>query len=215
MILTLAASPIWSLIRRVGAFAFIPIGIIDNSLIPTFGGMDAVLVVMAASNREYWWYYALAALIGAIIGAYVTYRISAKGGKEMLEKKLGEKTAKKAYGVFDRWGFWSIFLAAIAPPPFPAAPVLATAGAMQYSRRNFLIAVSGGRAIRYGISAWVASRYGRHVFSFFSRYYKPALWTLVAMGVLGGVAFIFWFKKYRRAHPKESERKQTAERNVA
>ncbi len=201
----LMESPTWALIHRFGAFAFILIGIVDNSLIPTFGSMDVFILAMAGSKPEYWWYYALMAVIGATIGAYITYRISAKGGKEMLEKKLGDKTSKKAYEAFERYGFWSIFFAVIAPPPFPAAPVLATAGAMQYSRRNFLAAAVVGRAIRFGLLAWFASSYGRQIFGFFGKYYKPAFWTLLVLGVVGGIAALIWFKHYRRRHPKEKE----------
>jgi membrane protein YqaA with SNARE-associated domain len=197
-------SAFWSLIRRFGAFAFIPIGILDNSLIPTFGSMDVFLIVLAAANHELWWYYALMASVGALIGAYITYRISGKGGKETLEKKFGKKNSEKAYRAFDRWGFWGIFLAVLAPPPFPAAPVLATAGAMQYSRNKFLLAAAGGRLLRFTIVAWVASRYGRHIFTFFSKYYKPAFWTLLVLGVVGGVAAVIWYKRFRRRNPVDA-----------
>jgi membrane protein YqaA with SNARE-associated domain len=200
MAVLIIKSAVWGLVRRFGAFAFIPIGIIDNSLIPTFGSMDVFLVVLAASNHELWWYYALMATLGAVIGAYITYRISAKGGKEMLEKKLRKKNSEKAYRVFDRWGFWAIFFAVLAPPPFPASPVLATAGAMQYSRKKFLLAAGWGRAVRYTITAWLASRYGRHIFTFFSKYYKPAFWTLLVLGIAGGIAALVWYMRSRRKH---------------
>lgn len=209
-------SPVsWELVYRFGAIAFLAIGIIDNSLLPTFGSLDALLLVMAGSRPHWWWYYAGMATIGAIIGAYITYRISAKGGKEMLEKKLGEKNSQKAYRAFERFGFWSIFLAVVAPPPFPSSPVLATAGAMQYSRRNFLIAAAGGRALRYGLLAWFSSSYGRQIFAFFGEYYRPAFWTLLALAILGGVAALIWFKRYRRKRREKPQDQPVAEKNVA
>jgi membrane protein YqaA with SNARE-associated domain len=194
------ASAFWSLIRRFGALAFIPIGILDNSLIPTFGSMDVFLIVLAAANRELWWYYAVMAAAGALVGAYITYRISARGGKEMLEKKIGKKNSERAYHAFDRWGFWGIFFAVLAPPPFPASPVLATAGAMQYPPHKFLLAAAGGRLVRFTIVAWFASHYGRHIFSFFGKYYKPAFWTLLILGIVGGIAAFIWYKRFRRSH---------------
>jgi membrane protein DedA with SNARE-associated domain len=132
----------------------------------------------------------------------------------MLEKKLGEKNSRKAYAAFEKYGFWSIFLAVVAPPPFPAAPVLATAGAMQYSRRNFLLAAAAGRTLRYGLLAWFASSYGRQIFAFFGKYYKPAFWTLLALAIVGGIGALIWFKRYRQNHPKRGEN-AVPEKNAA
>ncbi len=40
-------SKVWHLVRRFGALAFIPLGILDNSVVPLPGSMDAVLIVLA------------------------------------------------------------------------------------------------------------------------------------------------------------------------
>jgi membrane protein YqaA with SNARE-associated domain len=197
-------SAFWSLVRRFGAFAFIPVGLLDNSVIPLPGSMDALLIVLAASHKELWWYYALMATLGSVIGGFVSYHIAAKGGKDTLEKKLGEKRAKKAFSFFERWGFWSIFFGAVAPPPVPIVFFLGTAGALQYPRKWFLVALSLGRLLRFALVGWVASRYGRHIFSFFSKYYRPAFWTLLVLGIAGGIAALVWYKRFRRRNPVDA-----------
>ena len=47
------------------------------------------IILLTARDREKWWYYAIMAVIGAVVGGYVTYRLAKKGGKEGLEKKIG------------------------------------------------------------------------------------------------------------------------------
>ena len=57
-------------------------------------------------------------------------------------------------------------------------------------------ALSVGRGARYLILAYLGAHYGRHIVSFFARYYAPALIILLALSVIG--AGIGWFE-YRRA----------------
>jgi len=194
----LAAISIWPFVHRFGALVFIPLALLDNSVIPTPGSMDALLIVLCAAKRELWWYYALAATLSSLLGAYVSYRIARKGGKEALEKKLG-KRAEKVYEKFERWGFGSLLVGALAPPPVPFGPFVIAAGALQYSRKKFLAAVGLGRAIRYTIVAQITVQFGRHIFRFFSTYYKPALWTLIALAVVGGLVGLFYYLRWKKA----------------
>lgn len=199
---SILASTFWKLAIKLGAYAFIPLGLIDNSVIPLPGSMDALAIVLSAHRRELWWFYAIMATLGSVIGGYVTYHIARKGGKEALQKKLKAKQAKRVHDIFERYGFWSVFVGAIAPPPVPIVPFLATAGAMQYSRHKFVIALSSGRLLRFTVVAWLASRYGRGIFSFLTRYYQPALWTLIALAVVGTIAgIILYFRRRGKKRP--------------
>jgi len=192
---------VWKALHRYGVLVFIGMGLIDNSVLPTPGGMDALVIVLSAHRRESWWYYALAATIGSIVGALLNYSIARKGGKEALDKRLGDKRAKKVNRAFEKWGFWSVFLSSLAPPPVPTAAFIAAAGALQYPQKKFLLALSSGRVLRFSIAAWVASRYGTQIFRFFARYYEPALWTLVSLAVAGGLAaLIYWRRRKREKH---------------
>jgi membrane protein YqaA with SNARE-associated domain len=177
---------------------FIAVGLLDQSLIPIPGSMDALVILFTANRPELWWYYPLWATLGTCLGAYVTYRIAQKGGKEALENKIGKKRAEKAYVVFERWGFWSLFVGAIAPPPVPIVPFLASAGVMQYPKRLFLTAYATGRILRFGLVGWVTSKYGKHIFTFFSRYYRPALYSLIALAIVGGAVGVWYYLRLRR-----------------
>ena len=122
-----------------GVLAFIAVGLLDQSIIPLPGSMDALVIVFTAKRSDWWWYYALWATFGTSIGAFVTYRLAQKEGKEALEKRIGKKRAEKAYRVFDRWGFWSVFIGAIAPPPGTRASARMPRGEHEGCQRSRVI----------------------------------------------------------------------------
>ncbi len=192
-----------NLARRLGLLAFIIVGLADQSVIPIPGSMDALVIFFTAGKPEFWWLYAIYATVGTTIGAYITYRLAQKGGKDALEKKLGKQRAEKAYRFFDKWGFWSVFVGAIAPPPVPIVPFLTAAGVMHYPKRWFLSAYALGRILRFGIVGLITKEYGRNIFGFFSRYYKPAMYTLIVLGVAGGIVGIWFYKRLRRQKKAE------------
>ena len=84
------------------------------------------------------------------------------------------------------------------PPPFPFLPFLLAAGAMQYSRRKFLAALTLGRALRYSIEAYLGFRYGNHILRFFSRYYKPAVAILIGLAVIGTVLSFIQYRRWKK-----------------
>lgn len=197
------SSAFMNLAHRLGVLAFIVVGVLDQSVVPIPGSMDALVILYTASRPAMWWYYAVWGTVGTTIGGYITYRIAQKGGKEALEKKLGKKRADKAHQVFEKMGFWSVFVGAIAPPPVPIVPFLAVAGVMQYPKRYFLSSYALGRILRFGLVGWITSEYGKNIFGFFSRYYKPAMYSLIILGVVGGAAAIWWYLRIRRRKKAE------------
>jgi membrane protein YqaA with SNARE-associated domain len=182
---------------RLGGPGLILIGIADNSVVPLTGSMDVLTIWLAAGHRNIWPYYAVMATIGAVIGGYVTYYLGRKGGKEAIERKLRKDRAQKLFKRFDRWGFRTIVITALLPPPFPLVPVLLAAGGLQYSKKKFLGALSLGRSIRYFLVAGIGSLYARPITAFFNRYYKLAVLILVGFAVVGGVLALLEYFRLR------------------
>jgi membrane protein YqaA with SNARE-associated domain len=183
---------------HLGGPGLILLGLADNSLVPLPGSTDAATVLLAAHHREPWIYYAMMATVGAVFGGYMTYRMARKGGKATLEKKFSPKKAKQVYAIFERWGFASVAIPAILPPPVPIVPMLLAAGAMQYPTRKFLTALTVGRGIRYTILGYLGAHYGRHITRFFDRYYWPVLIALIAFSVLGALYGVFEYKRRQK-----------------
>ena len=172
---------------RLGGPGLILIGIADNSVVPLTGSMDVLTFWLAAGHRNIWPYYAVMATIGAVVGGYITYYLGRKGGKEAIERKLKKERAQKMFKRFDRWGFRTIAITALLPPPFPLVPVLLVAGALQYSKKKFIGALALGRSIRYFLVAGLGSLYARPITAFFNRYYKLAVLILIGFALFGGI----------------------------
>jgi len=179
-------------------------------VIPLPGSMDVLTIWLAAHNRNLWFYYAAMAVVGSLIGGYITYILARKGGKKAFERKLGKRRAEKVYKRFERWGFWAVAVPAILPPPFPIVPFLLAAGAMQYSRKKFIGALAVGRGIRFTIMAGLGAIYGRHITRFFAKYYKPALITLISLAVVAGLFALFHYVRYRQNQNKPEPASEAA-----
>ena len=193
----LLESALWTWIHRLGGPGLILLGIIDNSAIPVPGGMDIFVILLASHRREWWLYYAFMAVVGAVLGGYLTYRLAEKGGEETLEKEIGKPRAQKVYDKFKKRGFGTIAVSAVLPPPFPMLPVLMAAGVLQYPRKKFLAALATGRAARYFALALMGRFYGTAIVTVLNRYYQPLLYALIALAGLAGVAALLYFLVYR------------------
>ena len=98
--------------------------------------------------------------------------------------------------MFERWGFGAIALPALLPPPMPMVPFVIAAGALQYSQRKFLVAMSLGRLVRYCILAYLGAVYGRKIFAVVLAHGEVALY--VTIGVAVAVTAIMLLMRYRR-----------------
>jgi membrane protein YqaA with SNARE-associated domain len=187
-------------IYQLGGLGFIPLGILDNSVIPLPGSMDVLTVFLSTRKEQLWLYYALMATIGSVIGGFLTYRLARKGGKETLARRFPAKTLKKVYKTFERWGLGAIAIPALLPPPVPMVPFVFGAGTMQYPVRKFLFALTLGRIIRYTVLAFLAARYGRQILAFISQHAHPGLFIIIGLiATAAAVLFVIFAGKRQQA----------------
>ena len=189
----------WNWIRSLGLPGLILYGIFDNTpfISAPPGSMDVFVILLSGSRPEWWPWYAVMATIGEVLGGYLTYRLSEKGGQETLERKIGKPRAEKLYKRFEKHGFITVFAGAILPPPFPFTSVLMTAGVMHYPRRNFFSALTAGRAVRFFVEASLGRIYGQQMIGLFSRHYKPAMYALIVLAAVAGIGALVYYKWYR------------------
>jgi membrane protein DedA with SNARE-associated domain len=186
---------------HLGGIGLVPLGILDSSFVPVPGSMDVATILLAARDKPLWFYYAIMATAGSLIGGFLTYRLSRRGGKAALQKKFPRKDVRKIQKTFERWGFAAIFVPALLPPPFPLVPFLVAAGSMQYPKSKFLSALAGGRALRYFILAFLGAHYGRQILSLLSRYTAEILYASVAVAVAAVVIAVLFHFKHRARKP--------------
>ena len=188
-------------LAHLGAVGLIILGIIDQSILPMPGSMDALTVILTARTREHWALYWVMATAGALLGAYITYRLSRKGGKEALKRRFPRDVIGKVEAAVEKHGFAALFVACLLPPPFPLTPVVVAAGALQYPEREFLLAVGSARLIRYGIVVWLAYIYGRTIMRVVTRHQTVIVISFLVFSLGGALVGWLWtrWKKSQEA----------------
>jgi membrane protein YqaA with SNARE-associated domain len=151
-----------SMFRHLGALGLFFLAILDSSPLPTFGGPDILIAVLAATHRNPWYEYAALATAGSVIGAFLTFRIARKAGSAYLNSKFGEGRVSALLKLFNKWGAGTLVASTAIPFPFPTSLFFAAAGASNYPMGRYLAIVAICRTARYAVIAIVADHYGRH-----------------------------------------------------
>ena len=186
-------------IYQLGGLGFIPLGLLDNSVIPVPGSMDLLTIFLCARREQLWLYYALMATAGSVIGGYATYRLARRGGKAPFVRKIPSHSMERVKQIFERWGFGAIAIPALLPPPVPIVPFLFVAGAIQYPHKKILSALALGRGTRDTLVAFLSGRPGRRGFAFLSQLPHPVLWTILGLTAVAAVLLLlFVFRKRQK-----------------
>jgi membrane protein YqaA with SNARE-associated domain len=178
-------------VYHLGGLGFIPLGLLDSSVIPVPGSMDILTIVLAARNQQLWFYFAVMATIGSVLGSYVTYRIARKGGAAAMERRFSPARIAKVNDLFKRWGFGAIAIPAMLPPPMPLVPFVCAAGATQYPASRFISAMTLGRIVRYSALSLLAAHYGRPMRAFIAKNGHPVLLATIGVIALAAAIYIF------------------------
>lgn len=149
-------------LQHAGAAGLFALAILDSSPIPTFGGPDILIAILAARHRNPWYEYAIVGTIGSLIGAYLTYRLASRAGKAYLQDKFGKRRFGSPLKFFEKWGTGALVVSSAVPFPFPTSAFFAAAGASGYPRNKYLLVVFLSRGVRYAGIALIADHYGRH-----------------------------------------------------
>ena len=180
-------------IRSLGGIGLLILGILDGSIVPTFGSLDLFTGILSIRQRPLWLYYAVMSTIGGVIGAFTTYRLGKKAGTGWLEKKFGEQRSMRVRGLIQRWGFGAVLVPTLAPPPFPASAFFFAAGSLNYPAPKYISAIALGRAVRYGAIAYVVSHYHLHLLKFLRHPEKYWLESLLVTGtIIIAMGLLFW-----------------------
>jgi membrane protein YqaA with SNARE-associated domain len=171
--------------------------------LPLPGSTDLLLLLLCAQHDAQPVLLAAVAIVSSVVGGYLTWRAGQKGGEKLVELyskgKAGRRIMRKLQGWVGNHGGATVAVSAIAPPPVPLLPLLLGAGALGVSRRQYLLAFTAARGVRYGLVAWLGATYGRRVLRYWNQYLqswtKPILWTFFS---LLAVAIVFGVWQYRR-----------------
>jgi membrane protein YqaA with SNARE-associated domain len=150
-----------STLGHLGALGLFFLCILDSSPLPTFGGPDLLIAILAGRHKEPWWEYAAVATTGSVIGAWLTFQMARRAGTGYLTKKFRGGKIPALLNFFQTWGTSALAASTAIPIPFPTSLFFAAAGVTGYDSRRFVTVVALSRAARYSLIAVLADLYGR------------------------------------------------------
>jgi len=153
-----------------GPFGLFAIAFLDSVLVPIPGGVDAMLLLLAAARPSWMLIYVAAATIGSTAGCIGLYVASKRAGHRALSR-FSEAKQKRVKDLIDRYDVLSVLVASVLPPPFPFKLFVVSAGVFRLNFLRFTIAIAAGRTFRYLLEGYLAARYGEHAKEILQQYY--------------------------------------------
>src|SRR5438128_12140551 len=165
------------LARRLGRFivhvplyvagpAMILIGALDSSLLSLPEINDYLVIARCYTHPRAVFFFPMFASTGSLIGCLLLYTILKRGGLAVLHGRFKLEHVQRVESAYARFGILALAVAALLPPPMPFKIFVATAGALQFPRRRFLLTVLIARSLRYYVEGVLAVFYGERVLRF-------------------------------------------------
>ena len=191
--------PVLAFLLRLGYFGPVLMGILDSSFLFLPFGNDLLVVTLVARHQQGWPWYVLMAAIGSTIGVFVLALVAHKLGEQGIQKMAGEKRFAKLHKMIDAHGSKAVFLACIAPPPFPFTMVIAAAAALDFSRLRICAVNFFTRGIRFAVLSLLAIKYGRHILEVAnSNAFRLTMVGFILLCLAGsGLSIYTWIKNVR------------------
>ncbi len=185
----------------VAAPAMILIGALDSSLLSLPEINDYLVVWRCYKDPTSVFFFPLFAAFGSVLGSLLLYVIVRRGGQAVMRRKFRAEHIERVEQAYARFGFLTLAVPALLPPPMPFKIFVATAGALEYPRWRFVITIMIARSLRYYIEGVLAVYYGRHVLDFLRDYGLMILGGAAAL-CLVGLAIYFVATRGRRRTPQ-------------
>ncbi|QDH69606.1 YqaA family protein [Marilutibacter alkalisoli] len=152
--------------------------------------VDVMLAPMALAAPSRWWRLALICTIASVLGGVIGYLL----GHFALDAiwpwmlKLGwDETFHKVQALFERYGFWIVFVAAFTPIPYKVFTI--ASGATGIGLVPFLLGSTIGRGARFFLVAGLVAFGGKKIEPLLRRYIEIVGWA-VAVLVIGALAWL-------------------------
>ena len=190
-------------VHLLGSFGLVGlflVSIVDSSFIPlpVPGITDIMLVVLAARHSNLILLLGLTTL-GSALGGLFSHWVGQAGGMAFIEKHISPRIFHRVCTWMEQHAILSVALPAILPPPMPLSPFVLAAGALQMSRKKFMISFTVSRFLRHCAAVALGLYYGPHVlriWNSFSRKWAVPILCVVWTVILVSAGLALW-KLYR------------------
>lgn len=174
----------------MGALGLFILSFIEASFFPV--PIETLLFVLCLANPENSLLYALVATVGSSLGGIGGYYIGYVGKMAILEKLFKKEKIEKAHRLFERYGWWAVFIGGFTPLPYKIFTI--GAGVFYIDIKKFISASFISRGLRFFAEAILLMLYGKVILDFLDKHFN-----LITIIVVAGLIIGFWlYKKYFR-----------------
>lgn len=192
----------------LGPFGMFVIAMLDSSLLSIPEINDILVVTRVIREPRNIIHWPLLAALGSVTGCLLLYSLAKKGGDAFLRKRFSSEGVRRVERFYARFGVFALIIPALWPPPLPFKIFVATAGALGFPRKKFVLTVLTARAVRYYSEGVLAILYGRQIFDYMKQHLLMVVVIIVAVIILGLVL-------YRVASHLLFKEKKTSEASLA
>src|SRR6185503_6041963 len=164
--------------------AMILIGALDSSLLSLPEINDYLVVARCYTHPRAVFFFPLFASTGSVLGCLLLYTILKRGGLAVLHRRFKLEHIQRVERAYAKFGIFALAIPALLPPPMPFKIFIATAGALQFPRRRFLLTILIARSLRYYTEGVLAVFYGERVLRFLRDN------GLMIVTIVGGICLI-------------------------
>ncbi len=161
------------------------LAILDSGGIPLVGGVDALVILLAALDHSQAYWAACAAIAGSVAGTLGLFYIARKGGEAYLQRYTSSGRGAKLRAWFLEYGLLTVFVPAFVPViPLPLKVFVLSAGALGVRPRTFALVLTAARIPRYLFLAWLGTRLGNDTLPYLRHHLWELIWFAVGLFVL-------------------------------
>lgn len=174
-------------LRHHGIWGLVFTGFAESSFLPL--APDFLLVPLALALPQRAFVLALICTASSIAGSLFGYFLGDKIGHPLLLKVTSVKTMNRLESVFNKFGAWVIFVAALTPIPYKLFTI--SSGCFSMNLPRFLLAALLGRGVRFFAEAALIYTMGQQAIKFIQANYG---WISLVIIVL--VALVYLLSRY-------------------
>ena len=182
--------------EALGGSGLFIISFLDSSFLSFPEVVDVLMMGLVAKYPERMLWYAALPTLGSVLGSYILYHLARRGGEAFLRKRMKDRHVERAFRVFRKYGLLAVAVPSIMPPPVPFKIFVLTAGAARVRRRDFLLAITVGRGVRYFGESLLAAWYGQQAITFLHEHGVAVAFWAGGFLLAGGLAYIWWRRRH-------------------
>jgi membrane protein YqaA with SNARE-associated domain len=177
----------FNMLASWGPWGVLLLAVLDSGGVPIVGGVDALVVAVAAIDHSHAYSAAAAAIVGSVGGSLFLFFLSRKGGEAYLHRHTLSGRGQHLRAWFLEYGLLTVFVPAFVPViPMPVKIFILSAGALGVRPLRFMIVLTAARIPRYFFLAWLGTRLGADTWP----YLRHHLWEFI---LLASVMFVILY----------------------